>query len=136
MPSAAALSSSSSICEGERGRKDVTVSVLLPRGASAVSSATLDSRYRKGPAPGSVPAAVADVGRNGFLHVDDVVVADAIQFAGGDAGLHMRLDYAQHFGREATGNAHLLDVFGGFDGDGHAAIIAQPTPARPPHRLE
>ena len=63
-------------------------------------------------------APVADVGRDRLLHVDDVVVADAVELVGGDAGLHVRRDHVQHLGGQAAGHAHLLDLFGGFDGDG------------------
>ena len=68
-------------------------------------------------------AAVADIGRDGVLHVDDVVVADAVQFRRGRARLHMRGHHLQHFGGQAAGNAHLLDFFGGLGGECHPGII-------------
>ena len=69
-------------------------------------------------------ALVADVGRDRLLHVDDVVVADAVQLGGGHAGLHVRGDDLQHLGGQAAGDAHLLDLVRGLDGDGHRRIIA------------
>ncbi|MNP65256.1 hypothetical protein D3C76_1608330 [compost metagenome] len=62
---------------------------------------------------------------NGLLHVDDVVVADAVQFLGGHAGFDMLADHLQHFGGQAAGNAHLLDFGGRLDGDGHIGSQAQ-----------
>src|SRR5690606_25732984 len=68
---------------------------------------------------------VAEVGRGRLLDVDDVVVADAVELVGADAGLHVRRDDLQHLGRQAAGHAHLLDLVGGLEGDGHASIIAE-----------
>ncbi|MNG01284.1 hypothetical protein D3C84_842560 [compost metagenome] len=62
---------------------------------------------------------------NGLLHVDDVVVADTVQFLGGHAGFDMLADHLQHFGGQAAGNAHLLDFGGRLDGDGHIGSQAQ-----------
>ncbi|MCY1365116.1 hypothetical protein D9M69_519500 [compost metagenome] len=62
---------------------------------------------------------------NGLLHVDDVVVADAVQFLGGHAGFDMLADHLQHFGGQAAGNAHLVDFGGRLDGDGHIGSQAQ-----------
>jgi hypothetical protein len=76
-------------------------------------------------------APVADVGGDRLLHVDDVVVADTVQFGGGHARLHVRGDHLQDLGGQAAGHAHLLDVFGGFDGDRHGGIIARPGRACP-----
>jgi hypothetical protein len=55
-----------------------------------------------------------------------VVVADPVEFLGGHAGLHVRRDDLQHFGGQAAGLAHLLEVFGGFQLDAHGPIIAHP----------
>src|SRR5690606_1039418 len=68
--------------------------------------------------------AVADVGRDRALHVDDVVVADAVELLGGHARLHVRGNDLEHLGGHAAGNAHLLDLFGGLEGDSHPRIIA------------
>jgi hypothetical protein len=43
--------------------------------------------------------------RNRFLHIDDVVVAQAIQFIGGHARLHMRYQHRQHLGGQLAGSA-------------------------------
>ncbi|GAB2620402.1 hypothetical protein GCM10027191_15600 [Novilysobacter erysipheiresistens] len=53
-----------------------------------------------------------------------MVVTDAIELLGGHAGLHVGGDDLQDLGGQAAGDAHFLDVFGGFDLDSHAAIIA------------
>ncbi len=72
-------------------------------------------------------AAVADVGRDRLLHVDDVVVADAVQLGGGDAGLDVGSDDVEHFGGQAAGHPHQLDFLRSFEVHGHAAIIADPA---------
>ncbi len=64
-------------------------------------------------------ALVVERCRNGLLHVDDVVVADPVEFAGGDARLDVRPDHAQHLGGQPAGDTHFFDFLGGFDGDGH-----------------
>src|SRR5690606_8806694 len=71
-------------------------------------------------------AAIADVGRDRALHVHDVVVADAVQLLGGHARLHVRGNDLEHLGGQAAGDAHLLDLFGGLEGNGHPRIIADP----------
>jgi len=58
-------------------------------------------------------------GRNRALHADHVVVAQPVQFAGGDSGPDVGSDEIEHFGRQAAGQAHALDVRGSFDDDGH-----------------
>jgi hypothetical protein len=63
--------------------------------------------------------AVVQRRRDRALHVDHVFVAEAIQFAGGHAGLDEGRDVVQHFGAQAAGDAHAGDIFGGFNGDGH-----------------
>lgn len=65
-------------------------------------------------------ALVVQRGGNRLLLVDDIVVADAIQLLGGHAGLDVFADHFQHFGGQAAGDAHLLDIVGRLDGDGHA----------------
>ncbi|MCY1549930.1 hypothetical protein D9M68_861360 [compost metagenome] len=62
---------------------------------------------------------------NRLLHIDDVVMADAIELFSGDAGLDVFADHFQHVGGQAAGNAHFLDFCGGFDGDGHIGSRAQ-----------
>jgi hypothetical protein len=53
--------------------------------------------------------------RDRLLHIDDVVMADAVELAGADAGLDMGRDHLQHFGGEAPGDAHLFDLVGALD---------------------
>src|SRR5690606_7891677 len=53
-------------------------------------------------------AAVADVGRRALLHIDDVLVADAVELFGAHAGLHVRGDHLQDLGGQVAGDAHLL----------------------------
>jgi hypothetical protein len=65
-----------------------------------------------GTADGLGEAVVADVGRGGLLHLDDVVMADAVQFVGGDAGLDVLGHDVQHFGRQLPGHAGLGDFCG------------------------
>ncbi|MNY56423.1 hypothetical protein D3C86_1925040 [compost metagenome] len=74
-------------------------------------------------ADGLGKALVVQGGRDGLLLVDDVVVADAVQFFGRDAGLDVCTDHFQHLGSQTAGDAHLLDVFRGFDGDGHTGSL-------------
>src|SRR5690606_34135990 len=69
-------------------------------------------------------AAVAHVGRDRVLDLDDVVVADPVQLGRGHAGLHVRGHDLEHFGGQAAGDAHLLQVGGGLELDRHLPIIA------------
>ena len=68
-------------------------------------------------------AFVIQRGRDGFLHVDYIVVADTVQRFGGDAGLDVFGDHFQHVGSQFAGNAHACDVFGGFQGNGHTGSL-------------
>src|SRR5690606_16385278 len=78
---------------------------------------------RLGKARAARSGAVVEWSRNGLLHVDDVVVADAVEFLGGDAGPDVLADHLQHFGGQAAGYAHLFDFIGSLDGDGHAVSL-------------
>ncbi|MNR54422.1 hypothetical protein D3C85_1746000 [compost metagenome] len=49
-------------------------------------------------------AVIADIARNGLLHVDDVIVTKPIQFVGGDPRFHMGSNHRQHLGSQSTGN--------------------------------
>jgi hypothetical protein len=60
--------------------------------------------------------------RNGLLDIDDIVVTDAVELAGSDAGLDVRADHHQHVRRQAAGNAHFLDFISGFQGYGHKTL--------------
>jgi hypothetical protein len=68
--------------DGDVDIDDVAILEHLPFAGDAVADDVVDRG-----AHGLREAAVADVGRNGALHVHDVVVADAVQFLGGDTGL-------------------------------------------------
>lgn len=52
-------------------------------------------------------AVIAEAGGDRFLFINNVVVADAIQFAGADARFDVGFDHFQHFGGQAAGNAHF-----------------------------
>ena len=52
--------------------------------------------YRR--ADGFRKAIVIQWGWDGFLHIDDVVVANLIQLAGANPRLHMRANHFQYFG--------------------------------------
>ncbi|MNR39128.1 hypothetical protein D3C85_1573040 [compost metagenome] len=60
-----------------------------------------------GGAHGLGKAVVADIGRNGLLHIDDMVVTEPIEFVGGDPRLHMGRDHGQHLGRQRGCHARL-----------------------------
>jgi len=72
-------------------------------------------------ADGLGEALVVERGGDGLLYVDNIVVAQAIQFLGGDPGLDVFADHLQHFGGQAAGHAHFLDFSGGLEGDGHSS---------------
>ena len=57
----------------------------------------------------------ADRGVRVRLLVDDMIVADSIQFFGGVAWLDVGPDNLQHLATETPGNTHFFDFFGGFD---------------------
>src|SRR5690606_27576695 len=118
---------------------DVAVLEDLGGARDAVADDVVD-----GDAGGLGVAPVADVGRDRALHVDDVVVADAVQFLGAHPRLHVRGDHFQHLGGQAAGDAHLLDFFGGLEVQGHGGdyrlfaplrrpFRARTRPATPPH---
>src|SRR5690606_16632657 len=104
---------------GDVDVEDVAVLEDLARAGNAVADDVVDRGADRGR-----EAAVADVGRNGALDIDDVVVADPVQFGRGHAGLHVGGHDLENLGRQAAGDAHLLQVGGGLELDGHPAIIA------------
>ena len=61
-------------------------------------------------------AVVVQRRRDCLLHVDHVVVADAVELAGGDAGLDIGRNHFEHVGGEAAGDAHFFEFFGGVYG--------------------
>ncbi len=62
---------------------------------------------------------IADIGGNGVLALDDMLIADPVEFVRGDAGAHVLSDDIQHFRGQASRDAHFLDVICTFDGDWH-----------------
>lgn len=50
---------------------------------------------------------VAQASGNGFLFINDIIVADTVQFAGADARFYVGFDHFQHFSGQAAGNAHF-----------------------------
>lgn len=63
---------------------------------------------------------VVQGGRDGVLFIDHVVMAQAIELVGGDAGLNMWGDEIEYFRAKSTGDAHFFDVGRGLDGDGRS----------------
>ncbi|MNT27111.1 hypothetical protein D3C72_1627270 [compost metagenome] len=74
-------------------------------------------------ADGLGEALVVERGRDGLLLVDDVVVANAVEFFGSDARFDMFGNHFQHIGGQFAGDAHFCDVLGGFEGDGHTGSL-------------
>ncbi len=68
-------------------------------------------------------AFVVERGRDGFLLVDDVVMADAVQLFGGHARLDVVGDHLQHIGGEFAGDTHFGDVLGSLEGNGHTGSL-------------
>ena len=74
-------------------------------------------------ADGFGKTAIVERRRDRALLVDDVVMADLIEFGGGDAGFHIGFDHLQHFRCESPGDTHLLHFLGRFDGYTHSIQI-------------
>ena len=72
-------------------------------------------------ADGLGESAIVERGGDGLLLFDDVAVADAVQFVGGDARLDMGFDHIQYVGGQPSGHPHFLDFFRGFYCDAHSA---------------
>ncbi|MNI17218.1 hypothetical protein D3C73_705800 [compost metagenome] len=60
-------------------------------------------------------AEITDVAGNRLLHIDDVLVTQAVEFLSGDACLHMGCNHRQHFGGEHGRGAGSGDVRRGVD---------------------
>ena len=56
-------------------------------------------------------AEVVQWSRDCLLHVDDVVMAQGIEFRGRDPGLYARVRQVEYLCRQTTCDSHLLDVF-------------------------
>ena len=68
-------------------------------------------------------AAIAERGGDRLV-VEDEVVAELVELAGGDAGLDVRRDEVERLGRQAAGPAHAGEAFGAVELDG--ALVAPP----------
>src|SRR5690606_10189153 len=90
------------VLEGFLVRRNAVADNFVDRGANRLGEAVVIQRRR-----------------NHLLHVDHVVVADAIEFAGGDPGYNVGFYHLQHFGGETAGHAQFVDFLGGFYGYGH-----------------
>ncbi|MHA2943474.1 hypothetical protein ACW9FF_16565 [Ralstonia mannitolilytica] len=51
-------------------------------------------------------------------------MAQLVQFARGHTRLDERRDVVQDFGGKPAGHAHVRDVFGGVEGNGHAVTLS------------
>ena len=74
-------------------------------------------------------ALVVQRGRDGTLHLGDVVIGQFVQRVGGDAGLDEGCEVIKHLRGEAARNTHARDALGVFVGNGHGVIIPEPTGA-------
>ena len=53
--------------------------------------------------------------RNSLLHVNDMVVADFVEFASAHSRLHMRANHFQNFSGQFAGHTHLCNIVGRFN---------------------
>ena len=58
-----------------------------------------------------------------LLDIDDIVVAHAIQFVGGDTGADARRDHAEHLGGQLPSDPHLGYLVWRLYGDRHAVLV-------------
>jgi hypothetical protein len=56
--------------------------------------------------------------------MQDMLVAQAVELPRGNSWSHMRRNEIQQLCRQAAGDAHLRDLVGGLDFDGHEARLA------------
>ena len=77
-----------------------------------VGNAVADHVVDRG-ADGLREAAVAHIGRDRLLDLDDVVVADPVQLIGGDPGDHVLADHVQHVGGQAARKRAIWPVLPG-----------------------
>src|SRR5882757_6772486 len=62
---------------------------------------------------------IIKVCRNRFLHLHDIVVAEAVELVGGHAGDDVLPDHVEHLCGQASGHAHLFLLFSSFYRDMH-----------------
>ena len=100
-----------------------------------VRDAMADDIVHRG-ADGLGEAVVVERRGDGLLHVDDVVVAEGIQFVCGDARLDVGGDHLQHVGGQLAGDTHFSISSGVLIFNGHGislgALIAHPADAQQP----
>ncbi len=87
-----------------------------------VGNAVADHVVDRG-ADGLGEAVVIERCGNGLLYVDDVVMAQGVQFVCGDACLDVGGDHDQHVGSQLAGNAHLFNLFRCLDFNGHGISL-------------
>src|SRR5690606_38845945 len=92
--------------------------VALPQHLGLAGDAVADDVVDRG-ADRRREALVTQVGRDGVLDLDDVVVADPVQLGGADPRLHVRGHDLQHLGGKAAGDAHAFDVLRSLETDLH-----------------
>jgi hypothetical protein len=68
--------------------------------------------------------------RDHVLHADLMLVRDRVELAGRDAGAHVRRQMVEQLGREPSRDAHLRDLVGRFDLDGHRGAGVEHGQAR------
>jgi len=59
----------------------------------------------------------------GVLFIDDVIVANLIEFLGGYTDVDVRVYHVQYLSRQTAGDTHFFDVFSSFDGDVHERSV-------------
>lgn len=87
-----------------------------------VRDAMADDIVHRG-ADGLGEAVVIERRGDGLLHVDDVVVAEGIQFVCGDARLDVGGDHDQHVGGQLAGDTHFFNLFRCLDFNGHGISL-------------
>ncbi|VXA81772.1 conserved hypothetical protein [Aeromonas veronii] len=97
---------------------DVAIAQLL-----VVRDAVTDHIVHRG-ADGFGEAVVVERSWNRLLYVDNIVVAEGVQFVSGDASFDMGRNHDQHIGGQLAGNAHLFNLFRCLDFNGHGISLA------------
>lgn len=62
-------------------------------------------------------------GGDGLLHINDMVVANLIQFSGADPRFDVLANHIQHICGKTASDAHFFQLFGGSDLNGHGFYI-------------
>ena len=62
------------------------------------------------------------------LYIDVVIVYQAVDFVGGDAGFDELCNVVQRFGGQTAELAHFFDFFGCFNDNGHVGVLNIETP--------